>query len=169
LLANALTAVNTERAGRFPALTPSIAPPYTVRVTGRCLASLAFLLVLVTAATALAEHEVYYRYTVLGYVKDAKGKPRQGVQLELVRDKTGFSYLGETDAGGLYVIVARLGDESAGETLRLQALKQTVAIAARFDPRDHNRERGTRVDFLGAKPVETPTAFAATLKQFLKQ
>jgi hypothetical protein len=169
LIANALTAVNTERGGRFPALTPSITSPYTVRVAGRCLASLAFLLVLVTAATALAEHEVYYRYTVLGYVKDAKGKPRQGVQLELVRDKTGFSYLGETDAGGLYVIVARLGDESAGETLRLRAFKQTVAITARFDPRDHNRERGTRVDFLGAKPVEAPTAFAATLKQFLKQ
>jgi len=169
LLVNALTAVNADGGGAFPALTPSIAPPYTVRVAGRCLALLGFLLVLVTAATALAEHEVYYRYTVLGYVKDAKGKPRQGVQVVLVRDKTGFSYLGETDAGGLYVIVARLGDESVGETLRLRALTHTVAVTARFDPRDHNRERGTRVDFLGAKPVETPTAFAPTLKQFLKQ
>jgi hypothetical protein len=169
LTANALTAVNAGRRGGFPALTPRIASPYTVRVAGRRSAWLAFLLVLVTAAAAFAEHEVYYRYTVLGYVKDAKGKPRQGVQVELVRDKTSFSYLGETDAGGLYVIVARLGDESAGETLRLRALKQTVAITARFDPRDHVRERGTRVDFRGAKPVETPTAFAATLKQFLKQ
>ncbi|HET8577880.1 MAG TPA: carboxypeptidase-like regulatory domain-containing protein [Methylomirabilota bacterium] len=138
-------------------------------MAGKCAALLAFLLVLVTAATALAEHEVYYRYTVLGYVKDVKGRPRPGVQVELVRVKTGFSYLGETDAGGLYVIIARLGDESAGEALRLSAIKQSVVISARFDPRDHLRERGTRVDFVGRKPVETPTAFAATLKQFLKQ
>ncbi len=139
-----------------------------MRAAARSAAALGCLLCLAAAGEAGAEHEVYYRYTVLGYVKDAKGKPRPGVPVELVRDKTGFSYLGETDRGGLYVIVARLGDESAGETLRLRTLTQTVAITARFDPRDHVRERGTRVDFVGTKPVETPTAFAATLKQFLK-
>ncbi len=169
LCANLLTPANAERLGGFRALTPSIAVPYTVPVAGKCAALLAFPLVLAVAGTALAEHEVYYRYTVLGYVKDAKGKPRAGVQVEVVREKTGFSYLGETDAVGLYVIVARLGDESAGETLRVKAAKQTALITARFDPKDHDRERGTRVDFLGARPVETPAAFAATLKRFLNQ
>jgi len=53
-------------------------------------------------ASALAEHEPQYRYTVLGYVKDPAGKPRKGVGLEVIRQKTGFAYVGETDASGLY-------------------------------------------------------------------
>jgi hypothetical protein len=124
---------------------------------------------LLAAETSPAEHEVYYRYTVLGYVKDARGKLRPGVEVELVREKTGFSYLGETDSTGLYVIVARLGDESMGERLRLRAAALSVTIVARFDPTDHVRERGTRVDFLAGKPVETPKAFPATLKRFLAE
>ena len=118
---------------------------------------------------APGEHETYYRYTVLGYVKDAAGKQGSGISVELVSEKTGFSYLGETDGSGLYVIVTRLGDESVGERLRLRAGSQTVTVLAQFDPDDHTRERGTRVDFDGPKPVETPSAFAATLKRFLDE
>jgi hypothetical protein len=129
---------------------------------------LAFLLLLAMPSPSLSEHEVYYRYTVLGYVKDTAGAVRRGVEVELVREKTGFSYLGETDGTGLYVIVARLGDESVGERLSLRAGSPSLTIVARFDPNDHSRERGTRVDFLGQSSVETPTAFADTLKLFLK-
>ena len=136
---------------------------------GKCAATLAFLLVLVAARPSLAEHEVYYRYTVLGYVKDAAGQLRAGVEVELVREKTGFSYVGETDSTGFYVITARLGDDAMGERLRLRAADRSVSIVARFNPADHVRERGTRVDFLAGKPVETPKAFPATLKRFLGQ
>ena len=122
---------------------------------------------LVRPAVSRAEHEVYYRYTVLGYVKDAKGGPRRGVPVELVRDRTGFSYLGETDETGLYVITARIGDESVGEKLSLRAGGRATSVTIRFEPADHLRERGTRVDFLGDRPVETATAFAATLQKFL--
>ena len=118
--------------------------------------------------TATPEHEIYYRYTVLGYVKDGAGKQRPGVEVELVREKTGFSYVGHTDSSGLYVIVARLGDESVGERLRLSAGGRSTTLLAKFDPADHVRERGTRVDFTGDKSVETPTAFAATLRRFLE-
>ncbi len=150
-------------------LTPARAVSYTRRVVGKCAATLAFLFVLAGSDTALSEHEIFYRFTVLGYVKDAAGRERQGVEVELVREKTGFSYLGQTDGSGLYVIVARLGDESRGERLRLRAAGQTTTLLARFDPNDHVRERGTRVDFVGDKPVETPSAFATTLKRFLDQ
>ena len=137
-------------------------------MTGKGAAFLAFLLLmLVVPDTSVAEHEVYYRYTVLGYVRDGAGTLRPGVKVELVRERTGFSYLGETDGAGLYVIVSRLGDESAGETLYLRTAGQTVTIAARFDPTDHGRERGTRVDFMGREHVETPTTFATTLRHFL--
>ena len=63
----------------------------------------------------------------------------------------------------------RIRDESAGETLQLRAESQAMILTARFDPADHATERGTRVDFTARRPVESPTAFAATLKRFLAQ
>ena len=119
------------------------------------------------AAPALAEHEPQYRYTVLGYVKDAAGKPRKGVGLEVVRQKTGFAYVGETDASGLYVIVTRLADENRSERLLVRAGPASLMIAARFDPADHVTERGTQVDFSGSRVTERPELFAATLRRFL--
>ncbi|MBI2152909.1 MAG: carboxypeptidase regulatory-like domain-containing protein [Candidatus Rokubacteria bacterium] len=127
---------------------------------------LAFSLVALPSL-ATAEHEVFYRYVVLGYVKDVKGAPLRGVTVELIREKTGFSYLGETDAEGFYVIVSRLGDESVGERLRVKAGSLTTTIVARFDPDNHTADRGTRLDFLGKNAVERPTWFASTLKRFL--
>ena len=137
-------------------------------MTGKWARALAFCVAgLTPASTVTAEHEVYYRYVVLGYVKDVKGAPLRGVAIELVREKTGFSYLAETDAEGFYVIVSRLGDESAGERLRIKAGSLSTTIIARFDPQNHAVDRGTRLDFLGKKAVERPTWFASTLKRFL--
>ena len=121
------------------------------------------------APPALAEHEAQFRYTVLGYVKDASGKPRKGVVLEVTRQKTGLSYPGETDASGLYVIVTRMADESLGERLLVRAGPRSLQVATRFDPADHAAERGTRVDFTGTKVVERPELFTPTLKQFLNK
>jgi hypothetical protein len=118
---------------------------------------------------ARAEHQVSYRYVVLGYVTDAENRGRRGVRVELRREKTGFSYLGETDTDGFYMIVARLGNESAGESLHLRAEGQAMTLTARFDPTDHATERGTRVDFTARQPVESPTAFAVTLRRYLAQ
>ena len=125
------------------------------------------LVIATTAAPATAEHEVYYRYTVLGYVKDATGKPRPSQTVELIRDKTGFSYLGHTDADGLFVIVARLGDESAGEALTLKHGDVRTRLMARFDAANHTEERGTRVDLLGGRAVERPAWFRSTLANLL--
>ena len=119
------------------------------------------------AAPAAAEHEVYYRYTVLGYVKDAAGAPQASQTIELIRDKTGFSYLGETDAQGLFVIVARLGDESAGEPLTLKHGAVRTRLTARFDAANHTDERGTRVDLEGSRVIQRPTWFRSTLANFL--
>jgi hypothetical protein len=115
------------------------------------------------AGRAGAEHEVFYRYTVLGYVKDPGGRPAAGETVELVRDRTGFSYLAESDADGLYVIVARLGDESAGETLTLRAARASAPLVARFDAANHVDERGTRVDLENGRLVEHAAAFRSTL------
>ena len=134
----------------------------------KCAAYLAFLvLVGIVPARSNAAHTVFFRYTVLGYVKEASGKARPGVPVRVTRQKTGLAYEGETDPTGLYVVVTRLGDESLGESLQLRAADHAVTIVARFDPSDHRRERGTRVDFEGSTTVETPGAFAATLDRFL--
>jgi hypothetical protein len=123
------------------------------------------LLLAVAASTATAEHEIFYRYTVLGYVKDAAGQPRPGQHLELTRDKTGFSYLGESDAAGLFVIVARLGDESAGESLTLRTGTVRLRLVASFDPANRTEERGTRIDLEGTRVLERPDWFRPTLTQ----
>jgi hypothetical protein len=125
------------------------------------------LLVAAWPATATSEHEIFYRYTVLGYVKDAAGKPRPGQTVELIREKTGFSYLGQTDEAGLFVIVARLGDESVGEslTLRFETVRQRLVV--RFEPANHTEERGTRVDLQGAQAQERPSSFRSTLAALL--
>lgn len=119
------------------------------------------------AGVAGAEHEVFYRYVVLGYVRDAGGAPVRGVQLELVRDKTGFSYLGQTGPDGFFLIVARLGDESVGERLTLRTEQVTTVITARFDPTNHADHRGTRVDFQGGTVQERAASFKTTLAHFL--
>jgi hypothetical protein len=119
------------------------------------------------AGAAGAEHEVFYRYVVLGYVKDAGGTPVRGAQLELVRDKTGFSYLGQTGPDGFFLIVARLGDESVGERLTLRTEQATTVITARFDPTNHADHRGTRVDFQGGSVQERAASFRTTLAHFL--
>jgi hypothetical protein len=122
---------------------------------------------IVFAMPASAEHQIEYRYTVLGYVTDPAGRPVAGHTVELIRDKTGFSYLGTTGADGFFVIIARLGDESAGESLTLRRGTASVSLVARFDPSNHRDERGTRVDIEAARFVERPTSFQATLTKFL--
>jgi hypothetical protein len=133
----------------------------------RCRLAGLVLLAIALAGPAAAEHQIYYRYTVLGYVNDGAGKPRAGQTVELIRDKTGFSYLGHTDETGLFVIVARLGDESAGESLTLRLGATRLSLVARFDATNHTDERGTRVDVDGTRVAERPASFRATLATFL--
>jgi hypothetical protein len=122
---------------------------------------------LLPAGLSEAEHEVFYRYTVLGYVKDAAGKPVRGREVSLVRDRTGFSYLGESDGKGLYVIVVRLGDESQGESLTLRTAGRSLRLTVRFDVANRVEERGTRMDVEGTKFVERSAWFPSTLALFL--
>jgi hypothetical protein len=144
--------------------------PYTGAVTGKWARVLAFCSVgLALPFSATAEHEVFYRYVVVGYVKDVKGAPLPGISVELIREKTGFSYPAQTDAQGFFIVVARLGDESVGERLTVKAGSLATTITARFDPTNHTADRGTRLDFLGRKSVERSDWFATTLKRFLAQ
>jgi hypothetical protein len=126
-----------------------------------------FAVALAAGVPAFAEHEVYYRYTLLGYVKDAKGQPMVGAPVEAIRDKTGLPYIGETDASGLYVLVLRLGDESLGESLTLDLAGVRSQVTVRFDATNQEDERGTRVDLEGNRVVQRPAWFHSTLTRVL--
>ena len=125
--------------------------------------ALAGALLVLAGVPAAAEHEVYYRFTVLGYVKDAQGRPVADAQVDVVRDKTGFKYLGESDAQGFYFVRTRLGDESRGETLTVRQGKTTRRVTVAFDPANQTDERGTRLDFEGGRAIERVTWFRSTL------
>jgi hypothetical protein len=127
---------------------------------------LALLLILMVAGAG-AEHAPEFRYVVLGYVTDSAGKPVAGAPVQVVRDKTELGYAGTTDATGLYVVVVRLADESVGESLTVRLGERSTRVTVRFDPANHHDERGTRVDVNGARFVETPGTFKATLNRFL--
>jgi hypothetical protein len=141
------------------------------RAGGGHLAALAGLLALALigagAAPTAAEHEPRYRFVVLGYVTDAERRPVPGLPVKLVRDKTGFSYVGETDASGFYVIVSRLDDASAGERLTLTVGRVVTGLAARFDPKNLVDERGTRVDIVAGRAIHRPAWFHSSLRRFL--
>ena len=126
------------------------------------------VLIALVAATVAAEHTVYYRYVVLGFVKDAQGKLLPGREVEVVRNKTGLVYSARTDEQGLFVIIVRLGDESAGQTLTLRVGRATTTLTARFDPANHVSDRGTRVDLDGPRFVERTAAFQPTLARFVR-
>ena len=128
---------------------------------------LTLVALLALATAAVAEHEVQFRYTVVGYVKNAHGHPLAGQTVELIRDRTGFSYVADTDQAGLYVLTARLADESSGETLTLRYGRARTRVVARFDPANHRDERGTRVDVDGARFVERAAWFRSTLANLL--
>jgi hypothetical protein len=132
------------------------------RVAGAVLAAIVAAL---APAALRAEHRVEYRYAVVGYVTDAAGRPLVERTVQVIRDRTGFSYLAETDRRGLFVAVVRLGDESAGETLTVRAGQSSIRIVARFDPANHRDERGTQVDLEGARFTERPAAFPRTLAE----
>jgi hypothetical protein len=134
----------------------------------RRLTRLVLGVLLALGATAAAEHEVYYRYVVLGYLTDAHGQPLRGRPVELVRDKTGLAYRTLTDEKGLYLLVTRLGDESAGETLTLRAGAARTQVVARFDPNNHVDDRGTRFDLEGSRFVERAASFRPTLARVLE-
>lgn len=118
----------------------------------------------VFATSVAAEHEIYYRFTILGYVRDAHGKPVADAKVEVIRDKTGFKYLGETDETGFYVVRVRLGDESRGEALSVRQGAHVCRVIAVFDPANETDERGTRVDFEGAHSIERAARFQSTLQ-----
>lgn len=138
-------------------------------VTGRFAAVVAAVMVLAPAAPGWATHAVDHRYVVLGYVRDGAGHPLAGTPIRIVRERTGLSHETETGFDGFYVAIVHLHDEDLLDALDVTAGHVTVRIEARFEPLDHHRPRGTRVDFTPTRAVERHETFAQTLDAYLKR
>lgn len=78
------------------------------------------------AAPAEATHDVTHRYVVLGYVRDGARRPISGNAVEVVREKTGLSYLADADPDGFYVVVVHLHGEHLLDVLRVTAVRVTI-------------------------------------------
>lgn len=127
------------------------------------------LALLAGPSVALATHEPDHRYIVLGYVRDGAGRPLAGVEVRVVRERTGLAYPARTDREGFYLVIVHLHDEDLGDALTVSAASATGRIVATFDPRDKRFERGTRVDIEGGRAVERRPLFAKTLKELLER
>ena len=138
-------------------------------MTRRLAVVIAAVMVLVPVAPGWATHAVDHRYVVIGYVRDGAGQPLAGTLVRVMRERTGLPYETETGFDGLYVAIVHLHDEDLFDALDVTAGHVSIRIEARFEPLDHRRPRGTRVDFTPTRAVERHEAFAQTLDAYLKR
>ena len=101
----------------------------------------------VLATTAGATHEVYHRYTVWGEVLYEDGTPLANETIHLtVRGGTPLVTI-DTDEKGRYRLVLHVHDPDVNKVFDMTVRDVTQKIRLEFDPKDHETERGKRVDF----------------------
>jgi hypothetical protein len=127
-------------------------------------ACLTVVLVLSASAFALSSHDVYARYIVVGYVRDAEGKPAARTRVHAVTEKGQLTYETETDASGLFMLVASIRKDS-GESLILSTGSLQTTIKPRLDARDDQGQHGTRVDIEADRFSERPALFRQTYEE----
>ena len=106
----------------------------------------ATVLLLVHAGWAIAEHEPDHRYTVRGYVRDAVGKPKEGVSV-VAEHQGGTKESVKTDRRGYYEIRFHLHDSNRGDEVIVTADGETKKLTVEFDPNDKTTWRIGQVDF----------------------
>lgn len=140
-----------------------------IRLLAGSTVTLILLAVVLAGGTARATHLPDHRFLVLGFVTDAEGRPVSGTRVVVTRLKTGYEYPTSTERDGFYLVILHLHDEDEGERLEIDAKGVKGEVRARFDTRDKKVERGTRVDVKGDRLVETRSAFAETLRDYLSR
>jgi hypothetical protein len=112
--------------------------------------------------TVWATHEADHRYTVYGYVRDAKGHAVQDVKVMVVDNRIGEGSTAFTDRHGYYEVLLHLHDANVGDEIAITTPDETKTITAQFNPEDHTTERRVQVDF-GAPPSEGASGNITTL------
>ena len=140
-----------------------------IRLLARSTVTLILLAVVLAGGAARATHLPDHRFLVLGFVTDAEGRPVSGTRVVVTRLRTGYEYPTSTERDGFYLVILHLHDEDEGERLSFDGKGVKGEFRARFDVSDKKLERGTRVDVRGDRLVETRSAFAQTLREYLSR
>ena len=140
-----------------------------IRLPARSAVALIALALVLGGGTARATHLPDHRFLVLGFVTDVEGRPVPGARVVVTRLKTGYEYPTTTERDGFYLVILHLHDEDEGERLSIDAKGVRGEIRARFNASEKKLERGTRVDVRGDRLVETRSAFAETLRDYLSR
>ncbi|MDX1514229.1 MAG: hypothetical protein R3174_10865 [Gammaproteobacteria bacterium] len=115
--------------------------PYFLRLAACVLVATAL------ASTAGATHEVHHRFTVWGEVKLDDGTPLADETIRLtVKDGQSIGTV-QTNVEGRYRIVLHVHDEDVNKVFDMTVRDVTQKVRLEFDPKNHETERGTRVDF----------------------
>src|SRR5215467_8718735 len=141
----------------------------SVAVPRRSVATMVALTLVLAGGSARATHLPDHRFLVLGYVMDAEDHPVARTRVVVTRLKTGYEYPTSTEKDGFYLVILHLHDEDEGERLLIDVKGVKGEVRAHFDTRDKKVERGTRVDIHGDRLVETRSAFAETLRDYLSR
>jgi len=104
-----------------------------------------------------ATHETDHRFTVYGYVRDAKGTAVQDAKVMVVDNRLGEGATAFTDPSGYYEVLLHLHNENMGDEISITTPDETKTVTATFDPKDMTTERKLQVDF-GALPSEKPSS-----------
>ena len=108
-------------------------------------------------AVVWATHETHHRYTVYGYVRDAKGSAIQDAKVMVVDARLGEGSTAFTDRSGYYEVLLHLHNENMGDEISITTPDETKKINATFNPADMTTERKVQVDF-GPIPTEEPSS-----------
>lgn len=117
------------------------------------LAAAAFFLAVLCAGPVHAEHEVDHRYTVEGYVLDARKIPQSDV-IVTVTTREGLVGRAVTDRRGYYRVQLHLHDPDLGRELTVKAGDRQARIRVTFDPADKHTARVHDLNFVGAETSE---------------
>jgi len=140
-----------------------------VPLAARSAVTMVALALALAGRTAGATHLPDHRFLVLGFVTDSEGHPIAGARVIVTRLKTGAEYPTSTEQDGFYLVILHLHDEDEGERIAIDAKGVKGELRARFEVSNKKVERGTRVDVRGDRLVETRSAFAETLRDYLSR
>lgn len=112
-----------------------------------------FVLMILLAGAASAEHEADHRYIVQGYVLDARENPKADLTVAVTADE---GLLGETmtDRRGFYRVRLHLHNTDLGRELTVKAGDREARVEVAFDPADTGTDRVHDLNFVGADVTE---------------
>ena len=142
-----------------PPLYTSSSPPISkARFRVEMYILVSFILVWVLFPSIVrATHETNHRFTVYGYVRDAKGSAIQDAKVMVVDNRIGEGATAFTDRSGYYEVLLHLHNQNLGDEVSITTPDETKTINASFDPADMATERKVQVDF-GPMPTEKPSS-----------